>query len=338
MNEGIGFICCIIAGVCFGSNFLPVKKYEVGDGIVFQWIMCCGILIVGLITVGFEKEREVHTLTMVGGALWCIGNAMCIQVIKLIGMSMGLMIWGITNSVMSWACGRFGLFGIDKESVGKPIMNYVGLALTVVSLALFSHVKASVKQVGRSAVQVSDDFTALSEKMEDESDKATEPHNDWIEKLDPTIRRVLGFGFACLCGLLFGVSFVPALHEKKHNSDDRLFDYAFSHFCGIFACSTVILLVYCIIKRNKPFANAQLFLPAMLSGMMWAVAQVCWFIAIQNLKMVIANPIVTALPSIVAGFWGIVVFREIVGARNLILFAAGLVIAVIGVIIVALSK
>jgi ABC-type phosphate transport system permease subunit len=53
--------------------------------------------------------------------------------------------------------------------------------------------------------------------------------------------------------------------------------------------------------------------------------------------MVVANPIVTSLPSIVAGVWGIVFFKEIQGKRNLLLFGGGLLIAIIGVICVALS-
>jgi len=112
----------------------------------------------------------------------------------------------------------------------------------------------------------------------------------------------------------------------------------FSHFCGIFATSTAILLVYCAYKRNQPVVNPALFLPAFCSGVIWAIAQVSWFIAIQNLQMVVANPIVTSLPSIVAGFWGIVVFKEIEGTRNLALFGTGLAVAIVGVILVALSK
>ena len=31
------------------------------------------------------------------------------------------------------------------------------------------------------------------------------------------------------------------------------FAFAFAHFSGIFFTSTIILLVYCIVKKNKPF-------------------------------------------------------------------------------------
>ena len=45
---------------------------------------------------------------MLGGFLWCTGNMMCGPVINLIGLSMGLLIWGSFNMVCGWASGTFG--------------------------------------------------------------------------------------------------------------------------------------------------------------------------------------------------------------------------------------
>ena len=53
-NEIIGYICCVIAVIFFGSNFTVVKKYPTGDGFFFQWVMCIGILIVGLFSLLFQ--------------------------------------------------------------------------------------------------------------------------------------------------------------------------------------------------------------------------------------------------------------------------------------------
>jgi len=35
-GEGIGYVCAALAVVLFGSNFIPVKQYEAGDGVFFQ--------------------------------------------------------------------------------------------------------------------------------------------------------------------------------------------------------------------------------------------------------------------------------------------------------------
>ena len=44
MSSGIppavGFITLVVAILFYGSFFLPVKKYETGDGMFFQLILC----------------------------------------------------------------------------------------------------------------------------------------------------------------------------------------------------------------------------------------------------------------------------------------------------------
>ncbi len=36
VSEGIGYICSLIAVLCFGSNFVPVKRFETYDGMFYQ--------------------------------------------------------------------------------------------------------------------------------------------------------------------------------------------------------------------------------------------------------------------------------------------------------------
>ena len=95
-NPLLGYGCALVSVVFFGSNFVPVKKFETGDGIFFQWVLCTGVFITGLIVnigLGFPKFQP---WAMVGGAIWCTGNIMSVPVIKMIGLSMGLLIWGGT--------------------------------------------------------------------------------------------------------------------------------------------------------------------------------------------------------------------------------------------------
>jgi len=51
-------------------------------------------------------------------------------------------------------------------------------------------------------------------------------------------------------------------------------DYVFSHFTGIFFTSTIIFVIYCIIKRNKPRVYPEAILPGIVCGILWAIAQV----------------------------------------------------------------
>ena len=35
----VGYVACLVAIVSFGSNFVPAKKVDIGDGVFFQFIM-----------------------------------------------------------------------------------------------------------------------------------------------------------------------------------------------------------------------------------------------------------------------------------------------------------
>ncbi|XP_048449258.1 transmembrane protein 144-like, partial [Rhincodon typus] len=66
----LGFIACAVAVVFFGSNFVPVKKFDTGDGMFFQWILCAAIWIVSLAVNLILKCPEFWPLAMLGGFLW----------------------------------------------------------------------------------------------------------------------------------------------------------------------------------------------------------------------------------------------------------------------------
>ena len=69
--------------------------------------------------------------------------------------------------------------------------------------------------------------------------------------------------------------------------------------------------------RSNPRLNPRLVVPAFVSGLMWACANTAWFVANGKLSLAVAFPIITSGPGIVSSLWGVFVFREIRGARNL---------------------
>jgi glucose uptake protein GlcU len=146
---GIGLLCCSIAGIGFGTNFLPVKKLDVADGVFFSFCMSLGIIAVGVIITfllpteesGVDALPKFHPFAMLGGAAWMAGNLLCPLVIKWIGLGVGLTVWDLMNMLMGWATGRFGLFSIHQEPVHSYAMNYTGLALATASLFLFTQAR-----------------------------------------------------------------------------------------------------------------------------------------------------------------------------------------------------
>ena len=63
---------------------------------------------------------------------------MCPYIIKLIGMGLGLTVWDLSNMIMGWFTGHYGLFGVQKEHIERPRENSVGLGMAVLSLVFFS--------------------------------------------------------------------------------------------------------------------------------------------------------------------------------------------------------
>ena len=138
-----GFICVFIAMVGFGSNFIPVKRYETGDGMFFQWVLCCAIWCCGLVVYCVQGCPTFQPVAMLGGAIWATGNIMSVPIIKMLGLSLGLLIWGQANMLIGWATGYFGLFGVksQKDQVANQTLNFVGVGLAVVALSLYIFIK-----------------------------------------------------------------------------------------------------------------------------------------------------------------------------------------------------
>jgi uncharacterized membrane protein YdcZ (DUF606 family) len=104
-------------------------------------LQCNAIFFTSFPVYGVQGIPSFHPLAMMGGALWCTGNMMCGPIIQLIGIGMGLLIWGCANMLMGWASGTFGLFGLSREDIKTPAFNFVGIAIVVVGMCVFLQVR-----------------------------------------------------------------------------------------------------------------------------------------------------------------------------------------------------
>lgn len=150
---------------------------------------------------------------------------------------------------------------------------------------------------------------------------------------------MIGIALAIVAGILFGSNFTPPTWVKQHGHGPTAdLDYVFSHFTGIFATSTFWFVVYCAMMRGSPLINNRLTLPAMISGVMWAIAQTMWFLANSALSQSVAFPMITSGPGIVSALWGVFVFGEIQGTRNYAVLFLAVVTALTGCILIGASK
>mmetsp|Transcript_38175 Transcript_38175/g.105230 ORF Transcript_38175/g.105230 Transcript_38175/m.105230 type:complete len:401 (-) Transcript_38175:248-1450(-) len=139
-------LASVAAAICFGIQYVPVKKYEVYDGATFQWFMCSGIFMassmIGLacaITNGDEGVQCPMEVAF-GGMLWATSNYAVIPLVKLLGLGVGFSMYHFVNLIGSYMIGRLGIFGIQTS---QPADVDVGLwpsdlGVVIVSLSFIA--------------------------------------------------------------------------------------------------------------------------------------------------------------------------------------------------------
>ena len=145
------------------------------------------------------------------------------------------------------------------------------------------------------------------------------------------------FALSCFIGSQPAQYMIDNPDSFGGNNSDQSIDYVFSCLCGIFFTSTLYYLIYAAVKQNKPQVFPELILPAFISGVMWAIADVSWFIANGALKFVVAFPVITTGPGIVAALWGIFYLNEIKGKRNYFFLALAFTISASGIACIIVS-
>lgn len=346
----LGYIGVLISVLGFGSNFVPLKKLKIGDGVFFQFCMCTAIFMTSipvLIVQGFPK---IHGLALFGGFLWCTGNMLCPIAIRLIGMGLGLLVWGSVGMIMGWASGTFGLFGLTKQEVQDPVLNVVGVIVAMVGLLIFLQVRtkggdqADSEDASKSLLHndVERDNKLGANDFLSGLDKDDKPV-DFIDSLSPAAQRTLGLMCAVCAGIFFGTSFDPSqwVIDHRYDGDDNSLNYVFPHYCGILMTSwfyTICYLAYMTyIKQREPYVKAEIVLPATLSGLLWGVAEIAWFFANGELGFSVTFPIISCGPGFVGSLWGIFLFKEITEKRDFLVLLLAVLVTVPALIMVALS-
>ncbi|CAF1067569.1 unnamed protein product [Brachionus calyciflorus] len=325
-----GFLFLVGSSFFYGSNYIPVKQYETGDGMFFQLILCIAIWTVGFIVNCIRNFPTFYPLPIFGGFIWATGNINTVIIIQTIGISLGLIFWVSIELITGWATARFGLFGVYANEPSSQIMNYIGVFLAFISGIFYLFVKTETKKNNTSKVEDSTNSMILIENKE--SDKS------FFEKLSPLKKRMIGTGLACISGIMYGQSNTPVLlTTQKHQSNNYL-DYFFSYYTGILLTSLGYFIIYCIFKKNKPVIYPDIILPGLASGWMWGVANVCYFLATNALSQAISFPISNCGPPIVGSLWGVLVYKEIKGKTNFLFLGIGFLIALTGVVLIGLSS
>ena len=321
-----GYLCAAVSVLFFGSNFAVVAKYDAGDGMFFQLALCLGIWFTGL-CVMVPRHPEFYPTAMTGGAIWCTGNCLTVYIIRAIGLGPGLVTWGTTALIIGWLTGFFGLFGLQPDEIKTRWLNVLGLAFAIAALASSFFIRKTPPLK----------LPLLVGAGGEPEDPPTDP----LSERPVAAERAKGIGASLIAGTCYGLNFLPTtwIQQHKKGASPNGLDYVFNQFCGILAASILYFLIYCVWKGNKPQVNPQIIGPGFISGVMWAVAQSCWFVANVQLGYSAAFPIILIGPGLIGSLWSVFLFKDIRGQRNYLLLLAYFVLAAIscGCIVVSRS-
>ena len=317
----------------------------------FQWTLASGIFIMGVFmyifqcstyfagTTGVHQCPSFQPFAMLGGVLWATGNVLTVPIVKTLGLSLGMLTWGMTNMVIGWGSARFGVLGVFESNISNKGLNAAGVAIAVLSMGVFFFIKPTVSKVGAAAdTEQSDAYGQLHLEEEEQLGKSLvgglnsereggegeQAEESWTDKLNPQQKILFGFGASVVAGLLYGVNFNPPTYVANHmcltaptcpdanptcwtrmasgcymgtgnDWDTEPKSYIFSHFTGIWLASTLYFLLYCALTKNTPAIFGEATAPGVVSGMIWATAQISWFFANANLDQATAFPIISCV-------------------------------------------
>ncbi|EKE36889.1 hypothetical protein ENUP19_0010G0011 [Entamoeba nuttalli] len=176
-----------------------------------------------------------------------------------------------------------------------------------------------------------------------------EPVSTPIERISPLSRfynslpfvpkKILGICCTVIVGVSYGAFFLPPkyLQDNSLGSPNGI-DYVLPFFLGLFLTATAFFGAYTFAFRNNPFVYPQTIVPALLSGIITGIGTVTWFIAANNIPYSASFPIITSGPILLSSVWGIVVFGEIRGWKNFLLFGCGTVTLIAGIVCIVVSS
>ncbi|KAF2076621.1 hypothetical protein CYY_002107 [Polysphondylium violaceum] len=345
----LGYIGAIVASVFFGSNYVPVKNYPTGNGIGFAWVMSLGTLVSAYIAMFISKNYIFVPIGLLGGTLWSIGNFCVIPIVKTIGLGLGLLLWSCSSIITGFFTGKFGWFGLHKQVVAHPVLNWIGFGCIVGAIVFFFFIKPTLEDEkegkGNSAKYSSivEDYHPIlnARGVNSEYDLQQAMSGDgekmFFENFPQPAKTLFGIGLSIFSGILYGVNMVPMQLWKQDNPDDSPLSFIFCHFSGIFLFNTLVFIVYAIFKRPPQF-YPQTILPSFISGFLWGIANCGLMVATQILGYTIGFPIGSSGPMVVSSLWSVLFFKEIQGVKNLLILLVSFMFLGAGITLLALSS
>ena len=151
----VGVVGVLLATLFWGCNLSVVKRYDMQDGIVFQFWSAVGVMLVGVCTLFVSANENAVNSThdfrpvlswygIIGGAMWALGNLLTVIIVNRVGLGVGLSIWGGVSLVTSFLFGLLGFMDLKPQVMNLKIA-IPGIILAIAALVSFAFVQPTIK-------------------------------------------------------------------------------------------------------------------------------------------------------------------------------------------------
>lgn len=239
---------------------------------------------------------------------------LCVLTVDLLGVSVGQGLWSGAVALVAFVEGLI-LGGGAPDNLPMLLIGLVLLIGGIVGLALVGG--SGTSEDGKASL-ASLASSMLSAPGKEDAGKDAEGNQ--------AARKIKGYIFAALIGLLAGSVFVPLNQFTDLEGKAQLL-YAVPFGIGTVLSAIVLVVGHTVLHKGfglcEPLGDWQpkkALLPGLVSGLLWNAGNMCSILSqLPPLGMGIGYPL-TQCCILVGGLWGILYFKEITGQKTIALF------------------
>jgi glucose uptake protein GlcU len=368
----VGYAAGGLAAFFNGTYAVPFKTKAVKDAklhpIYFQLYVSTGVSFACLLFAAFLSENQdfmldsraggefvIVPLAVLSGVLFVTSIVPAFYAIPRIGLSRGWAVWGTVSILTSF------LLAVAKNGIGSVILAIVAIIMLCSGVALIAFCEAFAT-MGFGAVGTDTGEQAYSEMRETNSSRgvATERDSDSTSSLhrgsmretfDEALQQVQpntdevqsrtevikGFGYAVTVGFSGGSFLFP----MQFAAPDQQGLASLPGFAVGCICTSLLVTGLFVLsegsKNIPPFQLAQTLRSGLFAGLLWNIGNVCTMFSIARLGFAVAYTLFHCA-ILVAGLWGIFVFKEIRRPQAIAIFLAGGCLLIGGTMVLARAE
>jgi glucose uptake protein GlcU len=365
----VGYAAGGLAAFFNGTYAVPFKTKAVKDAklhpIYFQLYVSTGVSFACLLFAAFLSENQdfmldsragrtfvIVPLAVLSGVLFVTSIVPAFYAIPRIGLSRGWAVWGTVSILTSF------LLAVAKNGIGSVILAVVAIIMLCSGVVLIAFCEAfatvvfgAISATGEQAY--SEMIETNSSGAERDSDSKSSLHrgsslretfDEALQQVQPNtdevqsrVEVIKGFWYAVFVGFSGGSFLFP----MQFAAPDQQGLASLPGFAVGCICTSLLVTGFFVLSEGAenipPFQLAQTLGSGLFAGLLWNIGNVCTMFSIARLGFAVAYTLFHCA-ILVAGLWGIFVFKEIRRPHAIAIFLVGGCLLIGGTMVLARAE